>query len=321
MVAAAAGTTMLLYKASSGGIQSDAQNTSKRPTRLLYEASPLEDLWMSKSGDKEWIDHPCDHLQDEARKWMDVLGSSNRLDAEHADWTSIFSVFKNDALDGSGPVISQPIEPLAYNLRAPTFQCSSDMMDFKGLYNVDWLVLATAEMYPNRDKSYFFDVGCTLYGNVPGTKFFVDAYNQNGIEFDHIYGREARTIEPKKYWDHVPDEMVHKMTFYNVPASKEVDEPLNPITLLKITCKMEDFCVLKIDVDTPVVEEAWIQQILDDPIAQSLIDELFFEHHVHGIIQGDKGQWWGTNVKGTFEDSYKLFTALRKVGIRAHSWV
>ena len=153
MVAAAAGTTMLLYKASSGGIQSDAQNTSKRPTRLLYEASPLEDLWMSKSGDKEWIDHPCDHLQDEARKWMDVLGSSNRLDAEHADWTSIFSVFKNDALDGSGPVISQPIEPLAYNLRAPTFQCSSDMMDFKGLYNVDWLVLATAEMYPNRDKS------------------------------------------------------------------------------------------------------------------------------------------------------------------------
>ena len=317
LVAGGTAGTVLLYSLS-GKSQPDR-------TAYRYEASALEREWKSHSGEKEWIEHPCDHLQDEAKKWMEVLGDKSSVDPEDADWT-IFSAFKNQEEDWSGlSIYSQPIEPLAYNLRAPNFQCSEDMKGRNGLYNKNWLVLANEEMIRARNpgKKYFFDAGCTLYegkadGLHPGeTKFFVDRYRQNGIEFDHIYGWEAKPIEPSMYWEHVPDEMKHKMTFYNVPAPKEADEALNPITLLKTTCKEEDFCVLKIDVDNSALEEEWINQILKDPEALRLIDEFFFENHVHGIIQA----WWGSDVKGTFEDSYNMFTKLRQAGIRAHSWI
>ena len=120
------------------------------------------------------------------------------------------------------------------------------------------------------------------------------------------------------YYEEVPADVRVKLHTYNVPASIDPYSADNPLARLVSLCEVEDFCVLKIDVDTPSVEIPWIQQILQCEHVSSRIDEFFFEHHVHGVMQR---YGWGKNVSGNFADTYHLLSEMRFRGIRAHSWV
>eukprot|EP00965_Chrysotila_dentata_P102299 3377183-Pleurochrysis_carterae.AAC.3 len=96
----------------------------------------------------------------------------------------------------------------------------------------------------------------------------------------------------------------------------------NPLRTLKAVATKDDLVVVKIDFDSPNLEEALIAQILADRELYSLIDELFYEHHVHGTLLG---RFWGVGgglrrTNCTLVDTYTLFTHLRQLGIRAHSW-
>jgi len=82
--------------------------------------------------------------------------------------------------------------------------------------------------------------------------------------------------------------------------------------------------VFKLDIDTPAVEVALVQQLMKDEELLELIDEFYFEHHVSGSPM----QWhgWGDLTKsktalGHIQNSYDIFTFFRQRGIRAHSWV
>jgi hypothetical protein len=82
--------------------------------------------------------------------------------------------------------------------------------------------------------------------------------------------------------------------------------------------------VFKLDIDAPFVEIELVKQIMADPELLSLIDEFYFEHHVTGSPM----QWLGWRDQsavgaplGDIQDSYDIFTFLRKSGVRAHSWV
>jgi hypothetical protein len=100
--------------------------------------------------------------------------------------------------------------------------------------------------------------------------------------------------------------------------------------------------VLKIDIDAPMVEQALIEQVLSsiagceqshngnhnqqiylqvikDPDVHERIDELFFEHHVN-FAPMVKSWRDVINKDELLEDSYRIFTDLRKKGIRAHGW-
>ena len=90
----------------------------------------------------------------------------------------------------------------------------------------------------------------------------------------------------------------------------------------------EDFVVVKVDIDTPKIEAELMRQLImnddkaldDDGVKLSeLIDELYFEHHVWG--SGLSPTWAGYGMDGDMVGSYTLFTQLRNIGIRAHSWV
>jgi len=83
-------------------------------------------------------------------------------------------------------------------------------------------------------------------------------------------------------------------------------------------CRPDDFCAFKLDIDTPWVEVPLVRQLLKSPAIAQVLDEFFFEHHVHGLMQE---QGWGENVNGTFADSYEMFAHLRRMGVRAHSWI
>lgn len=81
----------------------------------------------------------------------------------------------------------------------------------------------------------------------------------------------------------------------------------------------DDFVVVKLDIDTPVIEDALVDQILNQTSLSSLIDEFFFKHHVN---MKPLAQSWETDqYPQTTAASYKLFHQLRMRGLRTHSWV
>ncbi len=57
--------------------------------------------------------------------------------------------------------------------------------------------------------------------------------------------------------------------------------------------------------------------ILTDPSLPCLIDDLFFEHHVRNEAMR---LHWGGATQHSIYKSLRLFQALRRVGVFAHSW-
>jgi hypothetical protein len=88
-----------------------------------------------------------------------------------------------------------------------------------------------------------------------------------------------------------------------------------------VLTRPEDYVVLKLDIDTPAIELVLIDQVLADSEVRSRVDELYWEHEVHTSPMIHQG--WGAHgwPNETLAQSYELFTRLRELGIRAHSWV
>jgi len=79
---------------------------------------------------------------------------------------------------------------------------------------------------------------------------------------------------------------------------------------------------VKLDIDTPAIEQTIIATITQRPDLAALIDELFFEYHFHfdGLNFG-----WGAVKKAVPKPSVDAALAtmhrLRELGIRAHFWI
>lgn len=75
--------------------------------------------------------------------------------------------------------------------------------------------------------------------------------------------------------------------------------------------------VLKLDIDTPKLEYALIEQIKADPDLSSYISELVFEmHYDHPGMHG----WFGNSNGVEWIAVVKEFNEMRKMGIRVHYW-
>lgn len=171
-------------------------------------------------------------------------------------------------------------------------------------------------------KARFYDAGGSHFNDA--LSFFLSTYQGHGITFDEIYVWEFTPQGKESYWTGV-DPAVRlfwepRVTFYDgVGVTKDKDSEHNPVSRIFKSCAPEDFCSFKLDIDTPSIETPLVQQLLESAKGENAgkLDEFFFEQHVHGAMQ----PWWGDNVDGTFADSYKLFSELRNLGVRAHSWV
>ena len=64
-------------------------------------------------------------------------------------------------------------------------------------------------------------------------------------------------------------------------APTRVGDPANPLEMIRQVAKPEDYVLLKIDIDNTPVEMEFVHRILRDANVSSLIDEMFFEHHVN----------------------------------------
>jgi len=225
--------------------------------------------------------------------------------------------FSHFCKDGQPP---QLIEPLAGILRDPRFPCESR----RYLMSIDWLLPADRSLVKPNGRRILFDAGGSRF--MEGTGFLTSAYAARGVVFDEIHVWDATWRSTECYWGDVTQEVrgqwEPRLVWHNgVKVTAEPGAEHNVVELIWQKCQPEDFCVFKLDIDTADVELALVQSLLDNPGATSRsLDEIFWEHHVHGVMEH---YGWGGYVKGagTFADSYRIFTQLRKMGVRAHSWV
>ena len=169
-------------------------------------------------------------------------------------------------------------------------------------------------------NAILIDLGSSYFGGWNGDTtaaagfWFYEYYKRFNVKFDRIIAFEHSLLDQKAAWDQLPDDVFSIYTVINTGVTES--GKLNPWTMLRTIVQPSDHVVVKIDIDTPGLENTLINQILNDPSIHSLIDELFFEHH---ITVNEMIPYWG-RPPGVLKDSYILFRKLRQLGIRMHSW-
>ena len=138
-------------------------------------------------------------------------------------------------------------------------------------------------------------------------------------------------MKPAQIFEGMPNDLMTSISYFNIPVEDTKGGKNNPWRYVRDLTRPEDFVVVKIDIDTPNIEiELMRQLLLDDDNTNAfededgvrlseLIDELYFEHHVWG--SGLSPSWAGSGMEGDMVGSYTMFSQLRNLGIRAHSWV
>ncbi|CAF0855415.1 unnamed protein product [Adineta steineri] len=171
-----------------------------------------------------------------------------------------------------------------------------------------------------KGQNILIDLGSSYFRNWNGDttagagRWFYEYYKRFGVKFDRIIAYEYLALNPKTAWEQLPDDVFPVYTLINTGCEKS--GKFSPWTNLKAIAKPYDHVVIKLDIDTPQIEGPLINEVLNDSTIHSLIDELFFEHHV---TVREMIKYWG-NQPGSLKDSYILFTKLRQLGIRMHSW-
>ena len=184
-------------------------------------------------------------------------------------------------------------------------------------------------------RSLLFDVGSTRWFAAGegaetghrGIHWFVDTYARLGLPFDDIYAWEARPTPAAEYFEGMPLDVVARTHFLNLPVraasgarAGDGTQPDDLIAFIKAAAQPGDFVVVKLDIDSEELEERIVLDILADDAVSALIDDFFFEHHVENAVMETLG--WGpagSHIRDV-ADSIHLFQALRRRGIRAHSW-
>tara|TARA_B100000886_G_C20147058_1_gene376411 strand:+ start:26 stop:508 length:483 start_codon:yes stop_codon:yes gene_type:complete len=157
---------------------------------------------------------------------------------------------------------------------------------------------------------------------------FYRLYQDRCLEPDAVFGWELnKRISATQWWGDAGPEIRNKVRFYEVPVMEgELHEAMqgkrNPnsfLQMLKDVAKPEDFVAVKLDIDTPAIEQTIVSVLTHRPDLASLIDEMFFEYHFY--FDGLDFGWGGKNIKGDVDTALGTMHRLRALGIRAHFWI
>ncbi len=243
-------------------------------------------------------------------------------------------------------VVSQYIEPLIGMLRDPLTICTPPgipptlVIDYdSAVQSKRFFLLGPSAPYQNFEKpiksmvpwlssqdsqTILFDLGSSYFYGMSdassasstaiGTRWFYEYFRTKSLHLDRIIAFEATQYTPLSYWKQIPDDIIGELTFINTGVENK--GKFNPWNILKSIAKVEDYVIIKLDIDTFALESELAYQVANDTSISSLIDEMFFEMHV--TINEMRG-FWGA-PPGDLRESYVLFTKLRELGIRMHSW-
>ena len=238
------------------------------------------------------------------------------------------------------------MEPLVSFLRSPRALSSPEYSGQPDIMTKDWLLLPSAqELQMVKDRGgriMYIDLGAGQFsggsgdpgGDGNGSLAWFSARLTQPI--DEILAWEARIINPTQLWRGVPKHLVPRMRYFNVPVEWHPEAKFNPWRVLhELGIRTHDYVVVKLDVDNRFTELELIYQLIQmTERGNGLVDELFWEHHVAGSAMccpklwgSKKQQGWSkmrfniSNMDETLKGSYALFSRMRQLGIRAHSWV
>jgi hypothetical protein len=234
--------------------------------------------------------------------------------------TSLLSRIEGDSrrIDANGT--GQYMEPLLPPLR------HLDICDDREahLYDMTYIVHDfhhICRTFTPYTRTVFIDMGASLLFHV-GTNPIVaitTMYEQFGIQFDHIYAYERTPYDSNQmnylFNIKLPDRWKAAYHWINTGVDPKVDAKLNPFTLIKQHFSPDDFVVVKLDIDTPLVELSLAQQLLKDTELHALVDQFYFEYHV---VLKELPEWDGGD---SIYDALHLLTQMREKGIAAHFWV
>ena len=116
----------------------------------------------------------------------------------------------------------------------------------------------------------------------------------------------------------VPDELMASFHWINVGVNPEHGNRLNPFTTLLNNFDKDDFVVVKLDIDTPTIENQLAKQLRDDPKILDLVDVFYYEHHVK---QSELALNWKSKVDGSVGESLQMMATIRAKGASSHYWV
>ena len=253
-------------------------------------------------------------------------------------------------------LIDVPIEPLVSFLRHPHHFCVKRMSlkTDKSYLLPPW----RSEVLPRpaSDRAFLFDVGASTWTKgLGGTSqgWFFEQSARRGLPLRRMVAWEAKQRSEAEVRLGLPRFLLYgtriyrqpprlegscqirqpsllegscsndneTLSYHNYPVSAARGDASNPLEWVRVLTSPEDYVVLKLDIDTPTIERALIDQMLADSEVRSRVDELYWEHEVHTSPMVHQG--WGAHgwPNETLAQSYELFTRLRELGIRAHSWV
>jgi hypothetical protein len=300
-----------------------------------YMPSELETKWTEHA--QSWVDDYCNHaaaFDSEIATWLQ--GVESNLDSHSVEnlSTTVFSYFVHHYDCGTTKQsITSWIEPLSHSLRHPRAICKATVPDVNKEYVVDrnYLLLASRK---NVDRprvcagracqNILVDLGASTWHEGAGgasQSWFVERYARHGIEFDRFLMWEATPMTDSRILKDIPPDLWHKYQYFNVPASVDTTNPAAPLNIIKTIAQRGDFVVFKLDIDNYEVEGSIVDQLTSNPQLVELVDEFIYEEHVQ-FEPMVKCCWRRTaHPNRTLHDSYQLFLNLRKMGIRAHSWV
>lgn len=199
------------------------------------------------------------------------------------------------------------------------------------LYDMNYLVHdfeAMCRTLKPTSKRILIDMGASLLFHAKaGDKApvqpvvnLINLYKKFGFHFDHIYGFEVTPFEPEEvYKKLITKEYMTSYHWINVGVTKNRTGKLNPLHSIVKQFSEDDLIIVKLDIDTASIEVPLARQLLEDKddVYHKLIDQFYFEHHVH---QEELAPYWKLSMEGTIKDSFELFHGLRKKGIPAHFW-
>jgi len=224
---------------------------------------------------------------------------------------------RGPCLFASGEFVQRPLLPM--------LQGGGEMLQVKDTVVVDaahmqrWAAhLASG----GRRRAILMDAGASTYaqgvvaGEWPGTRWLVERYRDQGINFTDIFCWEVTAHPGSEFFDGMPVEVMAATRFFNFPVTAEAG-PANPISVLKATARPGDFVVFKLDIDHPYTEGPLVDALLADPEALALIDTFFYELH-YGLKEMEG--FWGGGLPGDFASAKRVFARLREAGVNAQFW-
>jgi hypothetical protein len=209
------------------------------------------------------------------------------------------------------------VEPLLPPMRNPDV-CDLSVQVLDLTYLVHDFGAMCRKLKPT-SRIVLFDIGASLEfgGSASPALYLMHLYHKFGFPFDHIYAYEVTPTNPKKVFSAVPRTFLPAYHWINVGVSTVPGSPLNPFTTLLDKYNEDDLVIVKLDIDTPTLELPLALQLLKDKRFGKLVDQFYFEHHVH---LAELAIEWG-GMEGSVKDSLDLFHRLREKGIPAHFWV